>query len=109
MCAVDAGPQVIDAANVRNYGEPQQLQSQKSDILLPDTALVMQLALAAEKEPAVLSEELTFDRQVKTRDAMALGSARLNSGIFPRMLRSLISRAPQSRREDTIQWYWRSL
>src|ERR1039457_405343 len=23
MCAVDAGPQVIDSANVRNYGEPQ--------------------------------------------------------------------------------------
>jgi hypothetical protein len=25
MCAVDAGPQVIDSANVRNYGEPQAL------------------------------------------------------------------------------------
>jgi hypothetical protein len=44
----------------------------KSGSILPDTALAMQLHFAAEKEPSVMAEEQRFDRELRSRDALAL-------------------------------------
>ena len=54
----------------------------KSGSILPDTALAMQLHFAAEKEPSVIAEEQRFDRELRSRDALALLVREIELGSF---------------------------
>jgi hypothetical protein len=62
------------------HGEP--CNRIKGKVLLPDHSLVMQLEIARQKEPRVLEEEQRFDRQLRSRDALAAFVRLIEPGEF---------------------------
>jgi hypothetical protein len=78
----------------------------KSDKLLPDHVLEMQLQFALLKEPRVLEEEQSFDRQLRSRDALSHLTRLIELGeVSKAEVMRFIEKAeitPQKRSEPTV-------